>query len=153
VHANAVLGADGFGYRLQDGRHVKVPQLGSVEIGDDVEIGAGATVDRGTFQVTRVGAGTKIDNLEMIAHNCQIGPHTLFASQSGIAGSSGTGAYVVIAGHAGIADHVHLGDGAVIGAAAGVPSDVPAGACVLGSPAMPIREQRRIFACIQKLPE
>jgi UDP-3-O-[3-hydroxymyristoyl] glucosamine N-acyltransferase len=153
VHANAVLGADGFGYRLQNGRHVKVPQLGHVEIGDDVEIGANTTIDRGTFLPTRVGAGTKIDNLVMIAHNCQIGPHNLFASQAGIAGSSSTGAYVVLGGQAGVADHVHIGEGAMIAADTGVHCDIPAGACMLGSPAMPIREQRRIIACIQRLPE
>ena len=83
VHANAVIGADGFGYRMQDGRHVKMPQLGCVEIGDDVEIGAGTTIDRGTFQATRIGAGTKIDNLVQIGHNCQIGQHNLFVSQVG----------------------------------------------------------------------
>ena len=88
VHANAVIGADGFGYRLQDGRHVKVPQLGRVEIGDDVEIGACTTIDRGTFQATRIGEGTKIDNLVQVGHNCQIGRHNLFVSQMGIAGSS-----------------------------------------------------------------
>jgi UDP-3-O-[3-hydroxymyristoyl] glucosamine N-acyltransferase len=114
IHANAVLGADGFGYRLQEGRHVKVPQLGHVEIGADVEIGACTTVDRGTFQATRIGDGTKIDNLVMVAHNCQIGRHNLFVSQMGIAGSSTTGDYVVVAGQAGIVDHVRIGDRATI---------------------------------------
>ena len=102
VHANAVLGADGFGYRFQGGRHVKMPQFGSVEIGDDVEIGAGTTIDRGTFQATRIGAGTKIDNLVQIGHNCQIGKHNLFVSQVGIAGSCSTGDYVVMAGQVGV---------------------------------------------------
>ena len=110
VHANAVIGADGFGYRMQDGRHVKMPQFGCVEIGDDVEIGAGTTIDRGTFQATRIGAGTKIDNLVQIGHNCQIGRHNLFVSQVGIAGSCSTGDYVVLAGQVGVADHVHIGD-------------------------------------------
>ena len=120
VHANAVIGADGFGYRFQDGRHVKVPQLGHVEIGDDVEIGACTTIDRGTFQATRIGAGTKIDNLVQIGHNCQIGRHNLFVSQVGIAGSCSTGDYVVMAGQVGVADHIHIGDRAVIGARSGV---------------------------------
>ena len=107
IHANAVIGADGFGYRTQNGRHVKVPQLGRVEIGDDVEIGACTTIDRGTFGPTRIGAGTKIDNLVMIAHNCQIGRHNLLVSQVGIAGSCTTGDYVVMAGQSGMADHFH----------------------------------------------
>ena len=91
VHANAVLGADGFGYRLHDGRHVKVPQLGHVEIGDDVEVGACTTIDRGTFDATRVGEGTKLDNLVMVGHNCRVGRHNLFVSQVGVAGSCTTG--------------------------------------------------------------
>src|SRR5262249_4679759 len=97
VHANAVLGADGFGYRLHQGRHAKVPQLGHVEVGDDVEIGACTTIDRGTFGATRIGAGTKIDNLVMIGHNCTIGRHNLLVSQVGIAGSCTTGDHVVLA--------------------------------------------------------
>jgi UDP-3-O-[3-hydroxymyristoyl] glucosamine N-acyltransferase len=153
VHAHAVLGADGFGYRFQDGRHIKVPQQGRVEIGDDVEIGACSTIDRGTFQATIVETGTKIDNLVMIGHNCRIGPHNLFVSQSGIAGSCTTGAYVVLAGQSGIADHLHLGDRAVIGAKAGVLRDVAAGVRVLGSPAAPEREQKRVFILLDKLPE
>jgi UDP-3-O-[3-hydroxymyristoyl] glucosamine N-acyltransferase len=153
IHANTVLGADGFGYRLHEGQHVKVPQLGHVEIGADVEIGACTTIDRGTFQATRVGDGTKIDNLVMVAHNCQIGRHNLFISQMGIAGSSSTGDYVVIAGQAGIVDHVRIGDRAMIGAQAGVTKEVPAGQRVLGSPATPEREQKRILMSLEKLPE
>ncbi len=152
VHANAVIGADGFGYRMQDGRHVKTPQFGCVEIGDDVEIGAGTTIDRGTFQATRIGAGTKIDNLVQIGHNCQIGKHNLIVSQVGIAGSCSTGDYVVIAGQVGIADHIHIGDGAMIGAQSGVPSDVPAGLRVLGAPARPEGEQKRILLSLDRLP-
>jgi UDP-3-O-[3-hydroxymyristoyl] glucosamine N-acyltransferase len=153
IHANAVLGADGFGYRLQEGRHVKVPQLGQVEIGADVEIGACTTIDRGTFQATRIGDGTKIDNLVMVAHNCQIGRHNLFVSQMGIAGSSTTGDYVVVAGQAGIVDHVRIGDGATIGAQAGVTKEVPAGRRMLGSPATAERDQKRILMTLEKLPE
>jgi UDP-3-O-[3-hydroxymyristoyl] glucosamine N-acyltransferase len=153
VHAHAVLGADGFGYRLQEGRHVKVPQLGHVEVGDDVEIGACTTVDRGTFQATRVGAGTKIDNLVMVAHNCQIGRHNLFVSQVGIAGSSSTGDYVVLAGQVGIADHVHIHDRAIVGARSGLFRDVPAGERMLGTPARPEREEKRILLSLDKLPE
>jgi UDP-3-O-[3-hydroxymyristoyl] glucosamine N-acyltransferase len=153
VHANAVLGADGFGYRLQNGRHVKVPQLGHVELGDDVEVGACTTIDRGTFQATRIGEGTKIDNLVQVGHNCRIGRHNLLVSQMGIAGSSSTGDYVVIAGQVGIVDHVHIGDRAMIGAKAGVTKDVPEGERMLGAPATPEREQKRILMTLERLPE
>lgn len=153
VHANAVLGADGFGYRLQGGRHVKMPQFGTVEVGDDVEVGAGTTIDRGTFQATRIGAGTKIDNLVQIGHNCQIGKHNLFVSQVGIAGSCGTGDYVVIAGQVGVADHVHIEDGAIIGARSGVVRDVAAGERMLGAPAKPESEEKRILLSLGRLPE
>lgn len=153
VHANSVLGGDGFGYRTQAGRHVKVPQLGYVEIGDDVEIGACTTIDRGTFGPTRIGSGTKIDNLVQIAHNCQIGQHNLLVSQVGIAGSTTTGEYVVMAGQVGIADHLHVGDRAVLGAKAGVHKDVPAGSRMLGAPATPDKEQMRIMMSLERLPE
>jgi UDP-3-O-[3-hydroxymyristoyl] glucosamine N-acyltransferase len=153
IHSGAVIGADGFGYRLKDGRHVKIPQFGVVEIGDDVEIGAGTTIDRGTFQTTRVGAGTKIDNAVQIGHNCQIGKHNLLVSQVGIAGSASTGDYVVLAGQVGVPDHIHVGDGAVVGGQSGLYRTVPAGERMLGSPARPEREQNRIVLCLEKLPE
>jgi UDP-3-O-[3-hydroxymyristoyl] glucosamine N-acyltransferase len=153
VHANSVIGADGFGYRFQDGRQVKVPQLGWVEIGDDVEIGACTTIDRGTFGPTRIGAGTKIDNLVMIAHNCQVGRHNIFVSQMGMAGSSQTGDYVVIAGQVGVVDHVRIGDGCTIGGQAAVTKDVAPGQRMLGSPATPEREQKRILMSLAGLPE
>jgi len=153
IHANAVIGADGFGYRLQNGQHVKVPQLGWVELGDDVEIGACTTIDRGTFQATRIGSGTKIDNLVMVAHNCQIGPHNIFVSQVGIAGSCTTGSYVVMAGQVGVADHIHFGDGCQIGARSGVMRDVPAGERMLGAPAKAEREEKRILLGLEHLPE
>jgi UDP-3-O-[3-hydroxymyristoyl] glucosamine N-acyltransferase len=151
VHANAVVGADGFGYRTHDGRHVKVPQLGYVEVGDDVEIGAGTTIDRGTFGATRVGAGTKIDNLVQVAHNCHIGPHNVLVSQVGIGGSCVTGEHVIVAGQAGLADHIRLGDRVVVGAQAGVTKDVAAGERVLGAPAQPERAQKRILVNLEKL--
>jgi UDP-3-O-[3-hydroxymyristoyl] glucosamine N-acyltransferase len=153
IHASAVLGADGFGYRLQGGRHVKVPQLGHVEVGDDVEVGAGSTIDRGTFGPTRVGAGTKIDNLVQVGHNCRIGRHNLLVAHVGIAGSCATGDYVVIAGQAGIADHVSVGDRVVIGAKAGVTKDIAAGERVLGAPATSERDQKRILMSLEKLPD
>ncbi len=153
IHAGAVVGADGFGYRLQAGQHVKIPQFGVVEIGDDVEIGAGTTIDRGTFQNTRVGAGTKIDNHVQIGHNCQIGKHNLLVSQVGVAGSATTGDYVVLAGQVGVADHIHVGDRAVVGAQSGLYRNVPDGERTLGSPARPEGEQKRILLCLEKLPE
>jgi UDP-3-O-[3-hydroxymyristoyl] glucosamine N-acyltransferase len=152
VHAGAVLGADGFGYRFAGGAHVKVPQFGNVEVGDDVEIGACTTVDRGTFQSTRIGKGTKVDNLVMIAHNCRIGRHNVLASQVGIAGSCTTGDYVVMAGQVGIADHVTINDRAVVGAQSGVPNDVAAGQRVFGYPAREEHEARRIMASLVSLP-
>lgn len=153
VHANSVIGADGFGYRTINGRHVKVPQLGRVEIADDVEIGACTTIDRATFGATRIGTGTKIDNLVMIGHNCQIGRHNLFVSQVGIAGSCTTGEYVVMAGQVGVADHLHIGDRAQLGAKCGVHKDVPPDQRMLGSPATPDKEQMRIMMTLEKLPE
>ncbi len=153
IHANAVIGADGFGYRFHQGRHDKVPQLGGVELGNDVEVGSCTTIDRGTFSATRIGEGTKIDNLVQVAHNCRIGKHNLFVGQMGIAGSSTTGDYVVVAGQVGIADHVNIGAGAVIGARSGVPSDIPAGQRSLGAPATPEREQKKILMSMAKLPE
>jgi UDP-3-O-[3-hydroxymyristoyl] glucosamine N-acyltransferase len=153
IHANAVIGADGFGYRFDNGRHVKVPQLGIVEIGDDVEIGAGTTIDRGTFTATRIGAGTKIDNLVMIAHNVQIGRHNIIVSQAGIAGSASTGEFVVIAGQVGVVDHVHIGDRSIIGGQAAVTKDVPPDSRMLGSPATAEKEQKRILMSLLHLPE
>ena len=153
VHAGAVIGADGFGFRTIQGRHVKVPQIGNVEIGDDVEIGAGTTIDRGTFGTTRIGAGTKIDNLVQIAHNCQIGRHNLFAAQVGIAGSVTTGDYVVMGGQVGIADHCRIGDRTMLGAKCGVHKDIPADQRMLGAPATPAADQLRILTSLEKLPE
>ena len=152
IHANAVLGADGFGYRFQNGQHVKVPQLSNVIIGADVEIGACSCIDRGAFEPTRVGDGTKIDNLVQIAHNCQIGKHNILAAQVGIAGSSSTGSYVLMGGQAGLSDHVNVGDGAQFGAKAGVFQDVPAGKRMFLYPAHEEREAGRIMACWRKLP-
>ena len=153
VHAGTVLGGDGFGYRQVDGRHVKIPHTGRLEVGSDVEIGANCTIDRATFEATRIGEGTKIDNLVMIGHNNQIGRHNLLCGQVGIAGSCKTGDYVVMAGQAGIKDKTQIGDGVIVGAQAGVHRNIPAGQHVLGSPAIPVREQRRIFQMIARLPE
>jgi UDP-3-O-[3-hydroxymyristoyl] glucosamine N-acyltransferase len=153
VHAGTVLGGDGFGYRQVNGQHVKIPHTGRLEVGSDVEIGANCTIDRATFEATRIGEGTKIDNLVMIGHNNQIGRHNLLCGQVGIAGSCKTGDHVVMAGQAGIKDKTQIGDGVIVGAQAGVHRNIPSGQNVLGSPAIPVREQRRIFQMIARLPE
>jgi UDP-3-O-[3-hydroxymyristoyl] glucosamine N-acyltransferase len=153
VHAGAVIGADGFGYRTVDGRHEKVPQLGWVEIGDDVEVGAGTTIDRGTFGPTRIGAGTKIDNLVMVAHNCRVGRDNLLAAQAGIAGSSTTGDGVVMGGQSGAIDHVVIGDRTVVGAQTAVLRSVPADGRVLGYPARPAWRTKRVWVVLARLPE
>lgn len=153
VHAGAVLGADGFGYRFRQGRFEKIPQLGWVEVHDDCEIGAGTTVDRGMIGATVIGAGTKLDNLVMIGHNCEVGRHNAFASQVGLAGSVTTGDYVRCGGQAGIADHVHIGQGSTLGAKAAVHKSVPGGETYVGIPARPEQEQLRIVMASAKVPE
>lgn len=153
IHAGAVIGAYGFGYKQVDGRHELSAQLGYVEIGPEVEIGACATIDRGTYGPTVIGEGSKIDNLVMIAHNCRLGKHNLICSQVGIAGSTTTGDHVVMAGQVGVRDHVHIGTGAVLCSKAGVPNDVGDGEVMLGSPAAPLRQQKLQMAAISKLPE
>ncbi len=153
IHAGVVLGCHGFGYRVFEGSHLPAAQLGNVVIGCDCEIGACTTVDRGTYGSTTIGDGTKIDNLVMIAHNCRIGKHNMICSQVGVAGSTTTGDYVVMAGQVGVRDHVRIGDGAILAAKAGVSQDVPAGAHMLGIPAIAERDQKIQFAAISKLPE
>lgn len=153
IHANAVLGAYGFGYTTVDGRHQLGAQLGYVEVGDQVEIGAGTTIDRGTYGPTVIGSGTKIDNLVQIGHNCRIGRHNLICSQVGIAGSCSTGEYVVMAGQVGLADHLHIGDGALLGAKAGLMTDALPGKRYLGAPGVEERQFFRSISLIQQLPE
>lgn len=153
IHAHAVLGADGFGYRFRNGSYVKIPHTGTVEIEDDVEIGAGTTIDRAMVGATRIGTGTKIDDQVMIGHNCHIGRHNAFASQVGFAGSTVTEDYVRCAGQAGIADHLTLGEGCTLGPKAGVHLNVPAGAKWHGFPAGPDKEQIRLHLSLQRVPE
>jgi UDP-3-O-[3-hydroxymyristoyl] glucosamine N-acyltransferase len=153
IHAGAVLGGDGFGYRFVNGRHVKVPQTGRVEVGDDVEIGSNCAVERATFEATRIGEGTKIDNLVMIGHNNQIGRHNLLCGQAGVAGSCKTGDHVVMAGQVGIKDGTEIGDRVAIGAQAGVHRNIPSDQHVLGTPAIAIRDQRRLYKMIDRLPD
>ncbi len=153
VHAGAILGAYGFGYSTVDGRHKLSAQLGHVEVGDQVEIGAATTIDRGTYGPTVIGSGTKIDNLVQIGHNCRVGRHNLICSQAGIAGSSSTGEYVVIAGQVGVADHLHVADGTLVGAKAGLMTDTLPGKRYLGAPAVEERQFFRSISLIQQLPE
>jgi UDP-3-O-[3-hydroxymyristoyl] glucosamine N-acyltransferase len=153
VHAGAVLGAYGFGYRVAGGTYALSAQLGWVELADDVEIGAGTTIDRGTYGPTVIGTGTKIDNLVMIAHNVRLGRHNMVCSQVGVAGSTTTGDWVVMAGQVGVRDHVHIGDKAVLGARSGVSCDIEAGRTVLGEPAIDLRDRKLQLATITKLPE
>jgi len=153
IHASAVIGADGFGFRLVQGRHLKIPQVGGVEIGDDVEIGACTTIDRATFGITRIGTGTKIDNQVQIAHNCQIGRHNVIAALCGIAGSVVTGDYVFMGGQVGVVDHCRIGDRTQVGAKSGIHKDIPADQRVLGAPAIPATDQLRVMTSLEKLPE
>lgn len=153
VHAGAVLGADGFGYTWDGSAHRKIPQVGSVIIEDDVEIGANVTIDRGTLGPTIVRRGVKIDNLVHVAHNVEIGEDTVIAAQTGIAGSCRIGRGVVLGGQVGIGDHVTVGDGAMLTSQAGATFDVPAGAKFAGHYARPLTEFQRIWAAGAQLSE
>ena len=153
LHASSVLGAYGFGYRQCDNVHVRTAQLGWVEVESDVEIGAGTTIDRGTYGPTRIGRGTKLDNQIQIGHNVHIGEHNLLCAQVGIAGSSSTGSYVVLGGQVGVRDHLRLGDRTMAAAQSGIAMDVPAGESVLGTPALPQREATQIWIHSRRLPE
>ena len=153
VHPGSVLGSEGFGYVLDNGRHHKVPQLGTVVIEDDVEIGANVCIDRATIGATRIGEGTKIDNLVQIAHNVQIGKNCILCGQVGISGSVIVEDGVIMAGQAGLADHVKIGKGAILGAKTGIMGNVPSGDVVMGSPAMSQRDFLKREAAARKLPE
>ncbi len=153
LHAGARVGVDGFGYAWVDGGHKKVPQVGGCVVEDDVEIGANTTLDRGSIGDTRVGAGTKLDNLVHIAHNVQLGPHCAAAALVGIAGSTRLGAGVFLGGQAGVIGHLVLGDGVKVTAQAGVFRDIPSGETVAGTPARPNREFLRTRAGLERLPK
>ena len=152
VHPGAVLGADGFGYAFDGSRHLKIPQVGSVLIHDEVEIGANVTVDRATVGDTVIRRGTKIDNLVQIGHNVEIGEDAILVAQVGIAGSSRVGNRAILAGQVGVADHVTVGDRVIVGAQSGVPSDLREAGQYLGTPARPAAEARRILAALTRLP-
>jgi UDP-3-O-[3-hydroxymyristoyl] glucosamine N-acyltransferase len=153
IHSGVTLGADGFGYEFASGQHKKIPQVGNVEIGDDVEIGANTTIDRARFGTTRIGNGTKIDNLVQIGHNCVIGEHCIICGLVGMAGSTILGNYVTIAGQVGLAGHLTIGDKSIIMAQAGVTKDVAPGSFMLGAPAVPHQEFKRSTAAFHRLPE
>ncbi len=153
LHSGAVFGADGFGYLTLGGRHRKVPQIGNVALGDDVEIGANVTIDRARTGTTRIGRGTKVDNLVHIGHNCQIGEDCILVAQVGLAGGVEVGKNVVIAGQTGVKEQVKIGAGAVLGAQTGVMGDVPAGAFVSGYGARPHREVLKTAAAVNQAPD
>jgi len=151
LQPGAVIGSDGFGYALVDGKHQKIPQVGIVVIEEDVEIGANTAIDRARFGKTRIGAGTKIDNLVQIAHNVEIGNHCLIVAQVGIAGSTHLGHYVTLAGQVGLAGHLTVGDQAMIGGQAGVSKSVPAKAKMRGSPAQDFHQALAQEVAVRRL--
>jgi len=153
IQPGAVIGSDGYGYEVVDGRHVKMDQVGIVEIQNDVEVGANTTIDRARFGRTVIGEGSKIDNLVQVAHNVQIGKHCLLISQSGIAGSARTGDYVVVAAQAGVGGHVKIGSKAVLAGRAGATADLDGGKTYSGMPARPFMEEQRSRALIRQLPK
>jgi UDP-3-O-[3-hydroxymyristoyl] glucosamine N-acyltransferase len=154
LNSGVVIGGDGFGYVFGEGKQWKFPQVGGVEIGDDVEIGCGAAIDRGSLGTTRVGAGVKIDNLVQIGHNVEIGEHTVIAAQTGISGSCKIGRKVILAGQVGIAEHCTLEDGVVAGGQAGVLSGktIRAGEVVWGTPARPLARFKEEYGWFSRLP-
>jgi len=152
VHSGTVIGADGFGFEETEGIHAKIPQVGTVEIGNDVEIGANAAIDRARFGKTIIGEGTKIDNLVQIAHNVKIGKNCIIVAQVGIAGSVEVQDKAILAGQAGVAGHLTIGEGAIVGAQSGVTKSVPAHTTVSGYPALPHLEARKLHANLKRLP-
>lgn len=153
LQPGAVIGSDGYGYEFSNGRHVKIEQVGIVEIGDDVEIGANTTVDRARFGRTIIGEGTKIDNLVQIGHNCVIGNHCLIVALCGISGSTRLGNYVTCAGQVGMVGHVSVGDKAVLTARTGVTSHLDGGVVYAGNPAQPMRDEMKLRALTRRLPK
>jgi UDP-3-O-[3-hydroxymyristoyl] glucosamine N-acyltransferase len=151
IHSGVVIGSDGYGFALHDGKHHKIPQIGIVRIEDDVEIGAGSTIDRAALGETVIGEGTKIDNLVQIGHNVKVGKHCLLVSQVGIAGSTELGDYVAVAGQSGFSGHLKIGNRVQVAAKSAVLADVPDDTKVMGSPAVPFTEFARRHAALKKL--
>jgi UDP-3-O-[3-hydroxymyristoyl] glucosamine N-acyltransferase len=153
IHAGAIIGDDGFGFLTRNHHHDKMPQVGRVVIEDDVEIGSNACIDRATLGITRIGRGTRIDNLVQVGHNVEIGPDTILCAQVGVAGSTRVGARVVLGGQAGLVHHIEIGNDVQVGAQGGVTKSVPAGSQVSGYPAAPHALARRMYAALRHLPE
>ena len=153
LQPGVIVGSDGFGYEFVAGRHEKVPQVGSVLIGDDVEIGANSTVDRARFSHTRIGEGTKIDNLVQVGHNVEIGRHCIVCAQVGIGGSCLIGDYVIIGGQAGLSGHISIGSGVKMGAKTGVKEDIPPNTAIWGTPSMPLLLEQKLTILRNRLPE
>ena len=153
IHAGTVIGSDGFGYVFDSGFHRKVPQVGNVVIGDDVEIGSNTSVDRGALGATVIGKGTKIDNLVQVGHNVELGDYCILCAQVGIAGSAKLGKYTVLAGQVGIAGHLKIGNQVTIGSKSGVMHNIPDGEKWLGIPAQPDKQAKRIMIAMQRLPD
>jgi UDP-3-O-[3-hydroxymyristoyl] glucosamine N-acyltransferase len=153
IHSGSVLGTDGFGYRWDGAKHAKVPQIGTIIVEDDVEIGSCVCIDRAKFSATRIGRGTKIDNLVQIAHNVDIGPHCIIVGQAGLAGSAKLGTGVVLGGQVAVRDHITIGDGAMAAATSGIAKDVPPKTIVSGTPALPHRQSLREQAALRDLPD
>ncbi|MDP3731861.1 MAG: UDP-3-O-(3-hydroxymyristoyl)glucosamine N-acyltransferase [Candidatus Omnitrophota bacterium] len=152
IHSGTVIGSDGFGFATIEGLHHKIPQVGTVEIGDDVEIGANVTIDRARFEKTIIGSGTKIDNLVQIAHNVAIGNNSIIVAQVGISGSTTVGSNVILAGQVGLVGHINIGDNVVVMAQSGVSKSIPSGTVAWGYPAKPASQAKRVNACVQALP-
>ena len=153
IHASTVIGADGFGYVFDSGIQRKVPQIGNVIIGDDVEIGSNSCVDRGALGSTIIGQGTKIDNLVQVGHNVTIGEHCILCSQVGVSGSVKVGNYCVLAGQVGLAGHLRIGNRVTVASKSGVMHDIPDGETWLGIPAQPDRQAKRMLIAMQRLPD
>ena len=153
IHPGTVIGSDGFGYAQEKGAHHKIPQMGKVIVEDQVEIGANVTVDRATLGATRIGRGTKIDNLVQIGHNVVIGENCIIAGQVGISGSTRIGNHVIVGGQVGLVGHIKIGNNVMIGAQSGVTKDIPDNTTVFGYPAREIKKSKKIEACLSRLPE
>jgi UDP-3-O-[3-hydroxymyristoyl] glucosamine N-acyltransferase len=153
IQPGAVIGSDGFGYAPDGSSYYRIPQVGIVILDDDVEIGANSCIDRAAVEVTRIGRGTKLDNLVQIAHNCQIGENCMIVSQVGISGSTKIGNHVTLAGQVGVAGHLTIGDNVLVGAQSGVPSSLQANAAYSGTPTMPHREWLKSAMVVPRLPE
>lgn len=153
IHSGTVIGSDGFGYEMQEGRHVKIEQVGIVEIEDDVEIGSCTTIDRARFGRTLIGEGTKIDNLVQIGHNCVVGKHCIIVSQTGISGSTKIGNYVIMGGQVGVAGHLVIGDKVMLMAKSGVTKNLPDSGAYTGYPAKPLMEGRKMLTYPARVPE